>query len=102
MRAQAVWLPTSHYEKIFSPQYLPYRVKYNWWLVVPTTVFLYWFIVVKVWSHLNCQRKYFVDESKVPEKRKYYSLEPSYYNAISRRLFTRNLNKQHANATYIV
>ena len=48
MYAQKVWLPTSHYEKIFSPQYLPYRVKYNWWLIVPTTVVCYWLIVLKV------------------------------------------------------
>ncbi len=49
-RAQNLWLPTTHYDKIYSAQYLPYRVKYVWWLVIPTTVVFYWMIVLKV-SH---------------------------------------------------
>eukprot|EP00826_Nyctotherus_ovalis_P054371 TRINITY_DN7115_c0_g2_i1.p2 TRINITY_DN7115_c0_g2~~TRINITY_DN7115_c0_g2_i1.p2 ORF type:complete len:154 (-),score=44.11 TRINITY_DN7115_c0_g2_i1:141-602(-) len=94
MWAQNIWLPTSHYEKVFTIQYLPYRVKFNWWFVVPTTVFLYWLIVLK--------RKYFVNESKALNKRKYYTLEPSYYNFFKRRSFAKNLRKEHERSTFIV
>lgn len=105
MWAQNVWLPTSNYEKVFTPQYLPGRVKFNWWLIVPTTVIFYWYIVLKAFFTLyyyEKQNKYYVNESADLNKRKYYTIEPAYYNFMMRFFMGRKLRKEHEKATYIL
>jgi len=86
-------LPSFHYDKVYKPEYLPSRIRYN---------YLFGLLILGSWMLIaRHNRKGFSNESKDYNKRNYYTTSYEWTNIFARKAQYKSVSEEVKKQQYI-